>query len=1401
MNPGPRLGVVLSAWVACWLVVPSSLATEGGPNGAGYLWADAGSGCPVRDDGLLTNRINFPDGVDLLGPLAIGFDFPFHDRLVDTLWLHRHGLVFFEEPTAPIPATPTATLPTVGDGLAGFIALYWAERRHVAVSGSWEQTTTDTFRLVLSTYIVAGGAGGEDEWLDVELTLHGDGRFQVELLWPMPDIPGTVGIESFDERSGVAPIDRGVLAPDLVTGDTSSLCFFRRPELPPEAWSEAEDIACGRHADVLRDPAESVLFHPSCSSTALEGGERLHRLRLPVATDVTLTIDGPPTIFAALLTEPDETRCRIGGFGGFDAQAVPRGDHWLLIDGWTPEVLAYELDLACTPLAESLACDETIAGSTDGGESRRESYPELAGRWPGPERRFLVDPPDEGFLRAELVTADDLEIVAFLASDDFVTATPLGSSPDELILFDENRPVVLVVDGPAEGDFTLTVSCLPRLSCASAEPLRCGWELVGDTSTGVSQADRHACLDERLDGPELVFDFINPLEQRVELRLAESVPGQRLLLLSDCTEASCRVGDPDLLSCALLPPGLHRVVIDSPRGSEGPFRLVASCESFVSGVDLRLAALDASSLTTDCVELSVAGEARVSVVNAGTVAVGTGLPVVVFEDRAPGGDGVFDDGIDQLLGQTLLATDLEPGELRVLEVSCVGERLFRDSPIQARVDPDGVLGPPADDDHRDSARGCRRPEALERFELSARWHWPGAVDPLPEHRHVDTTPLAGDVNGDGWTEVVVNAGERAAGFGEGFVHVLSGTDGALLTRSTDPATALQASASLALGDLSDSPGLEIVGVAEDEPERLVGLSASGELLWRSDPAVEHVVVRGGAPALADLDCDGRAEVVHGKNAWSGVDGSLFWIPESGGRFGQNAGLSAISVPVDLDGDGTLEVVAGSSAYQLDAASGEGRLLWHRSAIGDGYPAVLDADADGLPEIALTSLGELLLLDGADGGVRWSRSLPREGGGCSPGALNGGPPTVGDVDGDCVPEIGVAGADLYGCFEVDGSLAWVAPISDCTSHRTASTVFDLDGDGAAEVAFVDETGLKLWRGSDGRLLTRFETRSHTWVEMVSVADVDHDGSAELLVPSNGDELVDDDGDGWGDRETAGVWVLGDRDGRFVGTRSIWNQHAYHVDNVTDLGEIPPVGTGRCEAPSWRRHGTFRDQLGGAPLAAADLSLALRSLEIVLDEDCRRQVLVTLRLGNAGSRTTGEVDVSFHDGPADTGPEIHRERVAALSPGAFVDLVFGLPAPRFGELEIGARADPDELVVECREDNNDCSARVANDVELEPGEPPAPVGPALRVRRPAPSSLADPTVLELSWEGELGVPRPAGDRYRLVRTTDRRPPDELVEELVPPLRWTELSEPLPSMRPSVTYYRVLAVDRCGRVEEGR
>ena len=78
----------------------------------------------------------------------------------------------------------------------------------------------------------------------------------------------------------------------------------------------------------------------------------------------------------------------------------------------------------------------------------------------------------------------------------------------------------------------------------------------------------------------------------------------------------------------------------------------------------------------------------------------------------------------------------------------------------------------------------------------------------------------------------------------------------------------------------------------------------------------------------------------------------------------------------------------------------------------------------------------------------------------------------------------------------------------------------------------------------------------------VADVDNDGSAELVVVSGATSFL---------REKAAptVQVIRDRQERWIPTRRIWNQLNYYVTNVREDASIP-----QHTRPAWQVHNTFR-----------------------------------------------------------------------------------------------------------------------------------------------------------------------------------------------------------------------------------
>ena len=330
-------------------------------------------------------------------------------------------------------------------------------------------------------------------------------------------------------------------------------------------------------------------------------------------------------------------------------------------------------------------------------------------------------------------------------------------------------------------------------------------------------------------------------------------------------------------------------------------------------------------------------------------------------------------------------------------------------------------------------------------------------------------------------------------------------------------------------------------------------------------------------AMPDVPATGRVLLANATLPSAVTGGTLNHLGDGLGRADiqiEHGEVTAIAPPglltsreglavVDLDGDGGQELLAGRIAYTFDGQ--ELVPLWNRNDLpGNSFAAVADFDEDGSPEVVLVGNGDLWILDGVTGTTELGPIA-------IPGTGSGGPPTVADFRGLGRREIGVAMQDRYTMFSPnydDGTIdvMWSELNHDLSSSVTGSTVFDFEGDGVAEVVYADECYLWVYDGPTGNVKFMGMTTSFTGTEASIVADVDGDGKAEIVLVSNGVNTTQwncasRDGTGeypmWippggpdGDRTVGyrGITVFRDAANAWVGTRTLWNQHAYNVTNI-------------------------------------------------------------------------------------------------------------------------------------------------------------------------------------------------------------------------------------------------------------
>jgi hypothetical protein len=558
-------------------------------------------------------------------------------------------------------------------------------------------------------------------------------------------------------------------------------------------------------------------------------------------------------------------------------------------------------------------------------------------------------------------------------------------------------------------------------------------------------------------------------------------------------------------------------------------------------------------------------------------------------------------------------------------------------------------------------------------------------------------------------EIVFSTFENSTGYdANGKLHAISIVGGAFVDKWTVPnatnPTVVNPTKQIAAANFDGQPGNEVVACGVDGKVHAFR-GTDGALLW-SSPVVACFM-----PSIADLDGDGKPEVIVEGGILNGADGTLkhSFVPSINGPF----------VVSDIDSDGKLDVVTSSRAYDqngvmfvdtglAEAAGGADTSDWKGAWAG-----VADFDSDGKPEVVTVDhvMHSVLVwrYDGAkpekftivrqpvDMNALLVNTCPLDTAGAENG---GGPPTIADFNRDGVPDVGLAGGIGYVVFDgkklVDplvtgeSAILWSKVTTDCSSASTGSTVFDFDGDGKAEVVYSDEQRLRIYDGTTGDELASICNTTATLVEFPVVADVDNDGQADIVVVSNAFRKTCEEtpADGGAPLTTsqAGVRVFGPTNGAWVRTRRIWNEHAYHITNVAEDGTIPT-----SEPANWKQSGmnNFRQnkQVGSefaapnlvgevAPLCA-DAPGATINVRNVGEAPAPAGVVVGIYAGAPGAGTKlGTVTTSRALYPAEVEPLDF-----IFPPGAATPTVYAV---------IDDGAPPHPSWTECRTDDNTTKA---------------------------------------------------------------------------------------------------------------
>jgi hypothetical protein len=634
-------------------------------------------------------------------------------------------------------------------------------------------------------------------------------------------------------------------------------------------------------------------------------------------------------------------------------------------------------------------------------------------------------------------------------------------------------------------------------------------------------------------------------------------------------------------------------------------------------------------------------------------------------------------------------------------------------------------GVPAGYDHDES---CTRAIDIEALvpEVQCRWTTPPA-DAFADYYQVMSTPIVIDLDLDENPTTLAPSivfTTFSAGLGYGGRSLLRIIDGATCAHQysfTADEDATMGPAPPSAGDLDGDGRAEIVAVGQSgglkafrydtttDTFARIWTSATCDGLGNRTPDNMGGADEWAGPSIHDLDDDGIPEIVYGGAVYD-RDGCLIttiaYPPYSQG---------VVPVLADIDEDGRIELIQGYGIWEYSARAWVQETYFPLNSQAAGQVAVAEmgnfpvaALGRDAPEIVVVSSGAARVQT-LDGTVVFGPVTVFGGG-------SGGPPTIADFDGDGRREFASAGGGAYVVFDLDcwpsggagcamNGILWTQPSQDNSSNVTGSSVFDFDFDGDAEVVYADECFVRVYDGATGTVLYSAARSSGTTYENPVIADVDGDFHSEIVSSVNdyagtlGCPASDPLFPSAPFATNHGIVVLRDAMDRWAASRPIWNQHAYAVTHVGNRGEIPRTSDWE---PNWRDPAlnNFRQNVQGDldALGLADLTAA--SEEGPLDVLCEVPNIATLpaQICNRGTLPLAAGTTIAFRIDAQDGAELCRAPVPiALTVGMCTQVTCtgALPDPENGH-DLYVIVDPDAAERECFEGNN---VAVLSDVRCE------------------------------------------------------------------------------------------------------